>query len=276
MLATQRWKTMIEVEHAQSDRLRAAVGPTDDHWQPYAHQFKADPRRTDDSLVNRLLEEVTPELTVLDVGAGGGRLALPLALRCRHLTAVEPSASMCAVFRQQAADFSIRNVTLSETSWDEAEVGVADVALCAHVVYVVPDIAPFLRKLEAHARQRVLMLLHKEPPQALLYPLWERIHGEKRLRLPGLPEFEEVLTELGIEAHVDLLRSQPFMGFDDYQQALEQLGRRLYLAPGSRQMAAFESMLPDLLEEVDGRFVIAGNGPREVGLVRWQPKGASR
>ena len=276
MLATQRWKTMIEEEHAQSERIRGAVPPPDDHWRPYAQQFRADPRRTDDSLVNRLLQEVTPDHTVLDVGAGGGRLALPLALRCRHLVAVEPSSSMCAVLRQQVSECSIRNVSVVEAHWEEAEVDAADVVLCAHVMYVVSGIERFVRKLETHARERVLVLLYQARPQSQLHPLWKRVHGEERLPLPSLPEFEEVLSELGIDAHVELLPPQPARGFDDQEQALEQLGRRLYLAPDSRQMAALEGMLPDLLEEMDGGFAIRGAKLREPGLVWWQPQRAPR
>ena len=45
MLATERWRQMIEVEHAQSDEMRGAVPPPTDHWRPYAANFRADPRR---------------------------------------------------------------------------------------------------------------------------------------------------------------------------------------------------------------------------------------
>ncbi len=83
MTATQRWREFVETEHAQSDRMREGTPPPQDHWRPFAQQFRADPRRTDDPLVNRLLQEVEPHQVVMDVGAGGGRLALPLAIRCR-------------------------------------------------------------------------------------------------------------------------------------------------------------------------------------------------
>ena len=270
MLATQRWKAMIEAEHAQSERIRGPVPWPEDRWQPYAQMFKADPRRTDDLLVNRLLEEVAPHHTVLDVGAGGGRLALPLATRCRHLVAVEPSSSMCAVLRQQASESALANISLVEANWEEADVEVADVVLCAHVLYVAPHIESFVRKLEAHARERVLVVLYRTPPQSQLYPLWGRIHGEKRLRLPSLPEFQDVLAQLEIDAQVEMLPAHTPRGFDDSQQALEQLSRRLYLAPGSRQMAALKNELPDLLEEAGGTFIIRGSQPLEPGVVSWQ------
>ena len=270
MQATRRWKQMVEAEHAQSEARMGGVSPPEDRWTPYAGQFKADPARAGDALVDRLLEQAAPHQTLLDVGAGGGRLALPLALRCRRVVAVEPSPSMGAVLRQQAAESSISNVSWVQARWEEAEVEPADLVLCAHVLYVVADVEPFVRKLEAHARDRALVVLFQSPPQSQVYPLWERIHGEARLPLPSLPEFRQVLAQLGIDAEIDLLPPQPARGFDDEAQALELLARRLYLEPGSAKMAALESMLPGLLEERNGSLVIRGSSPLTPGLVSWR------
>ena len=274
MSATQRWKAMIEREHAQSDRMRGETPPPEDHWRAHAQHFRADPRRVDDPLVNRLLLELGRHQTLIDVGAGGGRLALPLALRCRRVTAVEPSASMVAVLRQQAAGHSIHNVSVVEAAWEDAQVDAADVVLCCHVLYTVQEIEPFVRKLETHARDRVLTVLFKAPPQSQLYSLWQQVHGEDRLPLPSLPEYQEVLSELRIDAKVEILPPQPPWGFDTYEEALEQLSRRLYLAPGSQKRGVLEDILPGLLEHRNGAFTLRGADSLEPGLVWWRPKAA--
>ena len=276
MSAIRRWRSMVESEHAQSERMRGQIPPPTDHWRPYAQQFKADPWRTDDPLVNRLKQEVQANQTLLDVGAGGGRLSLPMALNCRHVVAVEPSASMGEVLRQQASDFSITNVSWVQSKWDDAEVAAADVVICCHVLYVVADIEPFVRKLESHSRQRVLVVLYTSAPQSQIYPLWKQIHGVERIPLPSLPEFQEVLSELQIDAQVEILPAQAARGYDTRQQALEQLGQRLYLTPDSAKMTELESMLPDLLEEVEGTLMIRGSQPHEPGLVMWRPKGSEK
>ena len=273
MTAVQRWNSMVEAEHAQSESKRRHEPPPSDHWRPYAQQFKADPWRSDDLLVNRLKQEAQAYQTLLDVGAGGGRLSLPLALNCRQVTAVEPSSSMAEVLSEQLSDLSIQNVSLVQASWEDAEVEPADLVLCCHVLYVVGDIEPFVRKLDSHARQKVLVVLYKSAPQSQTYHLWKKVHGEDRLPLPSLPEFKDVLAELNIESQVEILPPQQPRGFDDIEQALEQLSRRLYLAPGSRQTAELESMLSDLLEEVEGTLVIRGSQPLEPGLVIWRPGG---
>ena len=152
---------MVRVEHEQSDRMRGAR-PTD-HWTQYARQFKADPRRTGDVLVERLRSYLRAEDSLLDVGAGGGRLALPLALSCRSVTAVEPSPSMCAVLRETAGESGIA-VHVVESEWLDAEVAPADVVLCSHVLYVIQNIQAFVRKLEAQARRQVLVVMFQVGP----------------------------------------------------------------------------------------------------------------
>src|SRR5262249_4735562 len=95
MSALEAWKQRVAAHREQSHKIRSALGMTcQDRWEPFSSFFKADPRRTDDMEVNRLAQEVTPATTLVDVGAGAGRFALPLARRCKHVTAVEPSLSM--------------------------------------------------------------------------------------------------------------------------------------------------------------------------------------
>ena len=261
---------MVVAEHAQSERMRRAA-PPEDHWQPYAEHFRNDPRRSDDPLLNRLIQEVTPHHTVIDVGAGAGRLALPLSLKCRHVMAVEPSPSMASLLLEQASEYETSNVSLVQAEWEDARVEPGDIVLCAHVLYTIQDIEPFVRKLDAHARERVLIVLFEAPPQSQIYPLWKRIHGEERLPLPSLPQFQEVLRELGIDAETEMLPPQPPRGYDSPQQAMDQLSRRLYLQPDSHKRSVLEKILPELLEEVDGAFRIKGAQPLEPALVRWRP-----
>ena len=66
-----------------------------------------------------------------------------------------------------------RTLGWCESDWLRADVGQGDVVLCAHVIYTVADIEPFVRKLEQHARDLVLVVLFQAPPQSQNYRLWE-------------------------------------------------------------------------------------------------------
>ena len=263
---------MVEAEHSQTEQMRGA-SPPDDYWRPYAEQFRANPRRTGDLLLDRLLQEVAPHHTVLDVGAGGGRMALPIALQCKHLVAVEPSPSLASVLLQQAKDYRIDNVSVVPASWEEARVDPANIVLCTHVLYTIRDIGPFVRKLDSHAQNWVLIVLYTASPQSQIDPLWRKIHSEERLPLPSLPQFEEVLGELNIAAKVDMLPPQPPRGFDSIEQAMEQLSRRLFLRPETEKLKVLEEILPELMQKAeDGVYRIKGALPQQTALVWWNPQ----
>ena len=270
MSAVDTWGETVRVEHEQSDRMRGAR-PTD-HWTQYARQFKADPRRTGDVLVERLRTHLSPEDSLLDVGAGGGRLALPLALSCRSVAAVEPSPSMAEVLGETASESGIA-VHVVESEWLDARVEPADVVLCSHVLYVIRDIEPFVRKLETHARRMVLVVMFQAAPQSQLYGLWERIHGEPRHPLPSLPQFREVLDELGMVYEIEELPPDPARGFDSEEEAREMIARRLYVSPGTAAAGRLRSVLDDSLEcGEDGTWRIKGTQPLQACIVSWTPR----
>ena len=271
MSAVDHWRRMILQEHAQTDRIRGPR-PTD-HWTQLARNFKDDPHRTGDEMLDELRARLLPGETLIDAGAGGGRLALPLALTCGWVYAVEPSPSMCDVLRETAGEYGIENVSVHQATWEDATVEPADVVLSSHVVYVIQEIEPFVRKKESHARRLVLAVVFQSPPQAAMAGLWEQVHGEERLRLPSLPEFLPVLDEMGIRPEVTELEPRLQQRFDSFEDAQESLTSRLYVKPDSAEEARLKETLADWLEEVDGAWQIRGSQPVRPSIVAWKPTG---
>ncbi len=269
MTASQHWGEMVRAEHAQSESMIKGEPPADS-WSNFAQQFRADPRRTDDPLVNYLRQAISPGQVVLDVGAGGGRLALPLARDAEKVIAIEPSPSMCRVLREVSEEFDIKNVEVVESGWLDAQVAKGDVAICTHVLYVIQDIEAFVRKLQDHA-SRVMVVVFQAAPQSQFYPLWEPIYGVPRLSLPSLPELLAVLEELGIAPDVQVVHTERGAGFESLEVAKEQIARRLYVLPETAEMERLEALLPEVLEEKDGGFSIKGAVPLEPRVVSWQP-----
>ena len=272
--AAKKWAETVLAEHAQADRVRSD-SPQGDFWRTLAHRFAPAKREEafKDDTVQALLRIVTPTDTVLDVGAGAGRLAVPLAERCRHLTAVEPSEAMASRLKEQADAWGVKNITLVQQKWEEAEVDPADVVICAHVVYTVVDIKPFLAKLAAHARREAVIIVFDEPAVANYFPLWSMVHGEERMSLPCLNELKPVLTEMGADFTAEKLpewRSRPFK---DRESAVQESMARLMVAPDSEKAAKVAAAVESSLVEADGGFGFRWARPHQPWLVRWHTAG---
>ena len=267
---------MVEAEHSQTDRLRDQTPPHQDHWHGMTTSFKSDPHRSGDTLLDRPALEIQPQHTVIDVGAGPGRLALPLALRCLNVTAVEPSPSMAQAFLGEANSHGISNVSLVQSKWEEAHVDPADIVLCSHVLYTVLDIDSFIRKMDAHARERVVIVLFWDPPQQRVYPLWPCVHGEERLWLPAVPQLLAVLQEMGIEAEVDELPPDPEVkGYDTLDAAWRQLRERLFLEENSAKDRLLKQVLGEFLEEREGGYFLKDSPPMRTAIISWKPAPAA-
>ena len=86
------WAERVRANRDQVERVREV--PDRDFYAPVSSLFVADPRRTGEEALDALLALAEPGDRWLDIGAGAGRYALPLALASREVIAVEPSASM--------------------------------------------------------------------------------------------------------------------------------------------------------------------------------------
>ncbi|WP_236796433.1 methyltransferase domain-containing protein [Amycolatopsis sp. GM8] len=140
--------------------------------------------------------------TVLDVGAGAGAASLPCARAITHVTAIDTNIKLLAEFAVRAAALSLPYRTI-EGHWPDAanEVGFVDVAVCANVLYNVPDLSPFVEALGRHARRVVLELTESHPLTAM-NDLWKRFHNLDRPHGPTADDAVIALRELGVEPEV--------------------------------------------------------------------------
>ena len=270
--AIQAWKDRVRSHHAQSISAQEKNPPDADFWRTRAAGFRADPRREPDAALGRVLDMAGPDTTVLDVGAGGGRLALPLALKCRHVTAVEPSPSMVEQLREGADEAGISNLSVVQADWEDAEVEPADLVICSHVVYGVVEIDHFLRKLDAHARHSVAVFAFMESPPSRFASFWRAVYLEERLNMPALPEMMQVLWQMGIYPDVEMLPTDARSAFESREDAVRQVAGFLWVRPGSEEEERLHAAADELLEEDWDGFRVKGAKFRPNGLVTWKPE----
>src|SRR5215510_15797863 len=109
--ALEAWRRRVSANREQAERLREGTPPRD-FYAAVASDFRADPRRTDEPALDLLRSLVVPGETWLDIGAGGGRYALPLALLAGEVVAVDPSEGMWRVLSEGVREHSIANIRI--------------------------------------------------------------------------------------------------------------------------------------------------------------------
>ena len=275
---TARWQARVVANKAQVDRVRE-VADGSDFYATVHKTFVADPARADDPVLQALLDIALPGERWLDVGAGAGRYALPIARRVGEVIAVDPSASMLGALSEGMAAHGVSNVAIHRGTWPPEDAlrtvlgpdPVADVTLIAHVGYDIAEIEPFIDALEAAARRRCVAVLMEDSPASVAAPFWPPVHGEERVPLPALPEFVELVTARGTTPKVSRVHAER-RRWADRAELLAFLRRQLWTSPGGPADERLVSALDQLTApERDGGLGIIGARPLDIGIVTWTP-----
>lgn len=262
------WAVRVRGNRQQAERFRERA-ERPDFYAPVASAFKADPDRTDEPTLEYLRALVEPGETWLDIGAGGGRYALPLARLAREVIAVDPSDGMLSVLREGMAEHDISNVRIINSRWPMDPPPPADVAFIAHVGYDIEDIGPFLTAMEASAKRLCVAVLLAESPAQVAAPFWPAIHGEDRVPLPALSEFVALQLARGKLCSVWLSERAPSR-FHGREMALRGLRQQLFIEPGGAKDARLIELVDDFIGSSDEGFTVGGE-PIPLGVVTWSP-----
>jgi SAM-dependent methyltransferase len=263
------WAARVRADREQVERCREVADPAD-FYAPVKDRFRIDPRRTDDATLNALVALAEPSDVWLDVGAGGGRYALPLALRVREVVAIDPSPSMLGALTEDAAANGITNARVIEARWPMRRPPHGDVALMAHVGYDIERIGPFLDQLEARSSRLCVAVLGESAMQTTATLFWEPIHGEPRVRLPALPEFLHLLLARGRIPEVTLVDRVP-PTFTSADEAFAMARRQLWLEEGSAKDRKLRRLVARKLSERSGLYAFDWT-PTRIGVVSWAPR----
>ena len=232
-------------------RRRAAAALASDHQTPTS------------DVIRRL---AGPGGSVLDVGAGTGRASLPLAQAGHPVTAVEPSETMLAGLADAGIGLP---VTAVEGRWPESKdlVGIHRVAMCAHVVFDVAELGPFLTAMNERAGAGVVIEMTDRHPWVHLGPYYRALHGLERPLGPAWEDLVAVVQEvLRVEPTVEHWRRPPDLWFESVDEILELYARRLLIGPDrwSELRALLE---PDIVGGPGGYQI--GTENRDLVTVWW-------
>lgn len=197
-------------------------------------------------LLDKVQRHLDKHSTVLDIGAGTGAFALPLARLVKAVTVVEPSAEMLARLHRNMDTTNIRIINKHWEDVDIKEIGRYDLVLAAHSLYGIVDIETELKKMLAAANGRFCFII-RVGRQNFYADTWRRFKGEEFHSPPGFIHLYNLLYELGLAANVEMVQTSRDQVYLNIEQAVKHWRVRLNLAPEKED--ELRAYLLDFLKE---------------------------
>lgn len=229
----------------------------------------------------RVLDAIGPALdscrTALDVGAGCGALAIPLARRIDRVTALEPSPAMAHGLRQWAEEAGLANIRVVDAAWGETRVSRHDLVLCAHVGGLLARDSPFLREVSRAARR--LVVLVRDLPASRggdkfffreLYPV---LLGRPYASGSAVDDTAEALRQLGIRPALREIAYRSDQRFADLEEACDFWMTYLGLAD-ARSREYLAAFLRERLARRDGQWIAPLR--KKAAVIAWAPVAGRR
>ena len=250
-----------------ADRASLASGHANSgYWDRRASSYARSTMARSDEFLQVLEPYLGPRKTLIDVGAGAGRHATPLAERLEWVTAVEPSEGMRSHIPPR------ENMTVIASTWEDAEVAPADLVICSHVMYGVAEPVPFIDKLQKAARERVFVMMRETELPHPAAALRRKLIGDSAPRLPRFHELFMLLLQKGIAPDVRFIRYPIVTRYTSMDEAITD-SRALFGEGWDEDKA--RAALADLLRR-DGEELVFEGGVALSGVAHWQPQKSSK
>ena len=203
--------------------------------------------------------------TVLDVGAGPGTLAVPLAAAGCRVTAVEPAPPMHdALLEYKKMKGVDADIPIIPTVWEDVtpdEIGRFDYVISSFALSV-PDLKDALLKMNTVCNREVhLFWFLTDPPWGRISEaLWTKLHHEDYYGRPLADLVWNALYQSGIYAHLEVLPLKDSHYYETFEEASAEYVDRL-AAVEERQVKLVEDYMRQTLREVPGKgFVLPEDG----------------
>jgi SAM-dependent methyltransferase len=235
-------------------------------WDKRAHSFfravsgSEEPEKVISSLNLREAD------TVLDMGAGTGRFAVPMARKVSHLTALEPSTGMSSYLEKGMLEAGLTNYSVVRKRWEDVVIGrdlpVHDVVFASNSLGF-PDLAAGLKKLDDAATRSVHILWFAGNERHPMDPELARRLGKdgKGGYWPDYLFILNVLHSLGIYANVSVEPVRTSHAYEDLDEAVSWWSDRSDIEPD--QIPVLREYLAQTLKPMDdGRISMSRSGWR--------------
>lgn len=169
-----------------------------------------------------ILERAPDARSFLDIGSGCGTLALPLARRGLKVTALDASAAMIDILKEDIRKEGLKGIKAVHSAWGKTGVKAHDAVICSNVPALV-GVKGFLEDAAAHARKGVFIIENADPASDKFYyrELYPLLFGREFGPRSDYIKTYNALHDMGIFANVEMIEYDFDQPFDDIDEAVE-------------------------------------------------------
>lgn len=223
-------------------------------WDKRAHSFFRTVSGSTEAETLLPSLNLTDSDTVLDMGAGTGRFAIPFARFVRHVTALEPSVEMGSYLEKGMKEAELTNYSIVRKRWEDVEIGkdipVHDIVFASNSLGF-SDLAKGLEKLDAVAKKAVHLLWFAGPERHPMDPeLKKRLGRENDSAFqPDYIIIAHVLHDMGIYANIRIDPIKTRHRYDNLEEAVMWWSERGDISPD--EIPILRTFLSEILERTD-------------------------
>jgi len=242
-----------------------------------AERYDANARNEYDERVKTTIASLGAgkEMRVLDIGAGPGTLAIPLAPLVKEITVVEPGAGMLGVLKAHAERDRLRNITCVQKMWEDVDSardlqGPFDIVI-ASLSLTMHDIREALRKMDDACSGSVHLFWFVDMPfwERMSFDLWQPLYGRPYYTGPKADCLFGVLYQMGIYPDVTMMTLGKEYRFRSREGMLA-FFRKRFAAKTAGQVRIVDGYVTPMIREREGEVVISGDSV--FAHVRWKKK----
>jgi SAM-dependent methyltransferase len=193
---------------------------------------------------------LSPEVNVLDVGAGTGRMTLPIAKKVRHVTALEPSENMIGILRENAWQQQLFNINYVNKPLEDVNAADSYDLVVASFSLFMSDLKKALLKMNQLASKWVYLFMSASP--WIDEGIQAAVYGNQNLWSDFILTYN-ILHEAGIIANVETCTYTFEECYPSIIEAAEALIQK-YSLPSEKRLRIVEYLKANLVEECGGFY----------------------
>jgi tRNA A58 N-methylase Trm61 len=262
----QIWKEQMQERNSSTNgRVREDKWKDPEECRKFDRRVKEDNWKRSRDMIGGM--DLSKKSRVLDIGAGPGTLAIPLAQSIEHVTALEPSDAMLSCLKENIRSYGLDNIKIVQKNWEEADVRKDlsppyDVVIASYAVGF-EDLREALRKMNDASSKYVYIywFADSSPWEKNYAELWEKLHGAPYRRMGKYNIIYNLLYQMGIMANVDIYAEESTDRFASLDDAVADQKSGFNITDGEQE-AILREFLQGKMHFENGKYVLRGMSHR--------------